>query len=238
MIATLPMYDWPERRAETDALWARLAIALRNTGFDAPDTLERRAELVSLWLAPDLLLGETCTYPLETTLRDRVRYVATPIHAAPGSGLGTYRSAIIAAGEGAERPPPDHPGPDLPDVLDGRWAINAPESMSGYVALRRDLESVKRAAPAPHIKTGSHRASIHAVANGDADFATIDCVTWRIARQHEPAAQDVRVIGWTAARPGLPLITNAAMTDAAIEAMRGAIVGVMPITVLDQPTEY
>ncbi|MGN6537639.1 MAG: phosphate ABC transporter substrate-binding protein, partial [Mesorhizobium sp.] len=36
-IAALPMYDWPEVRAEVDAQWARLRDALRRRGVDAPD---------------------------------------------------------------------------------------------------------------------------------------------------------------------------------------------------------
>ncbi len=44
-IATLPMYDWPERYAETDALWATLRDALRAEGFDPPDDLTRDGDL-------------------------------------------------------------------------------------------------------------------------------------------------------------------------------------------------
>jgi hypothetical protein len=36
MIATLPMYDWPEVREATDAWWAGLARHLRGAGFEAP----------------------------------------------------------------------------------------------------------------------------------------------------------------------------------------------------------
>ena len=35
-VAALPMYDWPEVRAETDALWAAIGDGLRNAGLDAP----------------------------------------------------------------------------------------------------------------------------------------------------------------------------------------------------------
>jgi ABC-type phosphate/phosphonate transport system substrate-binding protein len=40
--AALPMYDWPEARAETDAFWAGLRDRLRSAGIDAPDALTRR----------------------------------------------------------------------------------------------------------------------------------------------------------------------------------------------------
>ncbi|MEP4421807.1 MAG: phosphate ABC transporter substrate-binding protein, partial [Nitratireductor sp.] len=41
-IAALPMYDWPECRAETDAQWAAMAGRLRAAGVDAPAQLVRR----------------------------------------------------------------------------------------------------------------------------------------------------------------------------------------------------
>ncbi len=225
------MYDWPERRAETDALWMRLAGALRRAGFNAPGTLTRRDRLDDMWLRPDLLLGETCTHPLETVLRGRVRYVATPVRGAPGCGRGTYRSVIVARLDAPDLPPPDDSQPQLPDRLDGRLAINEAGSMSGHVALRRDLAAAGRPWPGEIVETGAHRASIRAVASGTADIAAIDCVTWRIARAHEPAARALAVIGWTAERPGLPLITNGAMTDADIERLRKAIACVMPIVI-------
>jgi len=231
MIAGLPMYDWPERRAGTDALWARLRDALRAAGFDAPDALTRTDDPRDLWLSEDLLLGETCTYPLETILAGKVRYVATPVHDAPGCGQGTYRSVLVAPGDGEDMPPPAAPGAQLPDRLAGPLAANEPGSMSGYIALARDCERAGRQMPADIVWTGSHRASIRAVAAGRADIAAIDCVTWRIARDHESAAAEVRVVGWTAERPGLPLITNGAMTDADIARLREAIATVMPVVV-------
>lgn len=237
MIAGLPMYDWPERRAETDTLWARLREALRAAGFDAPDALTRPDDPRDLWLSPDLLLGETCTHPLQTILAGKVRYVATPVHDAPGCGQGTYRSVLVAPGHGADAPPPRDPGAKLPDRLGATLTANEPSSMSGHVALVRDCERAGRAMPTDIVWTGSHRASIRAVAAGQADIAAIDCVTWRIARDHEPAAAKVQIVGWTAERPGLPLITNAAMTDADIERLREAVASVMPVVVLDPPTE-
>ncbi|MCR9122221.1 MAG: PhnD/SsuA/transferrin family substrate-binding protein [Phyllobacteriaceae bacterium] len=237
MLACLPMYDWPERRAEIDALWARLRDALRDEGFEAPDALTRTDDPEEAWLSPDLLLGETCSYPLETVLRGRVRYVATPVHDAPGCGAGTYRSAIIAPGAGEGMPPPGGPRSVLQSGSIGTLAANAPDSMSGFVALERDLAQAGRAVPGHVLWTGSHRASIRAVAEGKADCAAIDCVTWQIAKEHEPAAQQVHVIGWTAERPGLPLITNVNMDDTDIERLRRAVAAVMPVAVLDRPTE-
>ncbi|MBD9446543.1 hypothetical protein [Rhizobium sp. RHZ01] len=41
LIAALPMYDWPEVRAETDAQWEQLRDELLFRGIDAPERLAR-----------------------------------------------------------------------------------------------------------------------------------------------------------------------------------------------------
>lgn len=96
-IAALPMYDWPEMRAETDAQWAAFRDRLRKSDIDAPRHLVRRngdmpavpggirgadgmviapdpatlppdeLDLATLWRHPKLLLGQTCWGPMKAT---------------------------------------------------------------------------------------------------------------------------------------------------------------------------
>lgn len=239
-IATLPMYDWPKHRAAIDARWAKLRGALRDGGFDAPDELTRDGDLQALWLSPDLLLGETCIYPLSTVLAGHVRYVATPVYDVAGCGAGTYRSVIVRRGAGGGMPPPQTEEPVLPpEALSGVMAANAPASMSGFVAVVRDCDALGLTMPGRDdiLWTGSHRDSIDAVAAGRADHAAIDCVTWSIALEYEPAAQGLHVAGWTASRPGLPLITSLSMDDDALVRIRRAVLASMEAVVLDPPVE-
>jgi ABC-type phosphate/phosphonate transport system substrate-binding protein len=50
---------------------------------------------------------------------------------------------------------------------------------------------------------------VSAVARGDADVAAIDCVTWAHLQRFRPdETRRLRVLGWTAASPGLPLVTS------------------------------
>lgn len=240
LTATLPMYDWPECRAETDARWARLREALRDEGFDAPHELTRADDLAALWLSPDLLVGETCSRPLATFLHGRVRYVATPVHDAPGCGRGSYRSVVVRRGPGADMPPPDtHEAVIAADMLSGRLAANEPGSMSGYVTLIFDCGDLGLALPTDGdiLWTGAHRESIRAVASGRADYAVIDCVSWRLARRLEPAAAGLRVAGWASSRPGLPLVTALSRTDDEVEAIRRAVMAAMDAVVLDAPAD-
>lgn len=232
------MYDWPERRAHTDARWDGLRDALRAEGFDVPENLTREADLSAMWLSPDLMIGETCSQPLATFLNGRVRYVATPLHDAPGCGRGTYRSAVIRRNPGADRPVPESDAAQIPPgVLTGRFAANEPSSMSGYVTLALDCEDLGLAMPADGdiLWTGAHRESIRAVADGRADFAVIDCMSWHLARQFEPASEDVHVAGWASSRPGLPLVTALSTGDDELERMRRAVMAAMQAVVLERP---
>jgi ABC-type phosphate/phosphonate transport system substrate-binding protein len=127
-IAALPMYDWPETREATDALWAALSAALRSAGIDAPARLARRnsdllavadgayagallasnpeslppdsLDLHALWQHPRLLLAQTCWGPLGQGLASLVHIVGQPDYSAYEGGGGIfYSSAIVMRAE-------------------------------------------------------------------------------------------------------------------------------------------
>src|SRR4051812_44825067 len=118
MIASLPMYDWPEIRAATDAWWSGIA---RHLGIDIP--LQRVNEYASLWRKPDLLLSQTCGYPFTHGLRDAVQFVATPHYCAEGCTGAAY-SSLIFAREKVE---------DLGTLRGAVAAVNSSDSMSGML---------------------------------------------------------------------------------------------------------
>ena len=77
-------------------------------------------------------------------------------------------------------------GGGLPDFRGRRFAINSDDSLSGYVALRVAMrEAGLDPDSAEWVETGSHRASIRAVAAGEADIASIDAVCWALAKDYE-----------------------------------------------------
>ncbi len=205
-LACLPMYDWPETRGQVDAFHARLRamvpelpVALTRPGDDAA--------LHAVWRDPALMFGQSCWGPLNAGLAAHVVILGQPLYDDVPGGQGTrYRSAIVMR-EGRACPAPGSSCACLPDGLATlRAAVNAPESLSGCLALSEDMQT-PLVAP---VVTGSHRASIRAVAEGRADFAAIDCRSWAMALVHEPAARQLTVTGWTALRPGLPFITSIA----------------------------
>jgi ABC-type phosphate/phosphonate transport system substrate-binding protein len=245
-IAALPMYDWPETRAEVDAQWDGLREALRGAGVDAPETLARRnadlpavaggvrdgqgraiapdpaslppdeLDFHAVWLHPKLLLAQTCWGPMEQGLGAHVAVVGQPSYDGMEGGKGTHYSSVILMRVN-DAPPSVLPAPAdgrplIPvDLIRGtRLAYNGLDSMSGIIALTRDLEAMGETSGifSGRLETGSHRASIIAVAEGRADVCAIDCKSWQLAQRYEPRAADLKVVGWTGRRLGLPLITS------------------------------
>lgn len=201
MIAALPMYDWPELQAEVDGFYHALRARLPAL----PPALTRGADVAALWRDPALVFSQTCWGPLRAGLLPHVQVLAQPDYSdVPGGAGPLYRSAIVARAGRAVGLPTS--GAALP-VLSGCFAYNERGSLSGWIALAEDAGDPSTWATGL-LETGSHRASIRAVAEGRADIAAIDCRSWALALAHEPCARGLVVIGWTAARPGLPFITS------------------------------
>ena len=64
------------------------------------------------------------------------------------------------------------------------------------------------------------------VAQGDADIAALDAVTWRLIQRFEPWADKLRVLWWTDPTPGLPYIAaKTADAQGTFDAVKTAING-------------
>ncbi|MGO4332755.1 phosphate/phosphite/phosphonate ABC transporter substrate-binding protein, partial [Cupriavidus sp. M-11] len=206
-VAALPMYNvTPALRADWLALIARVADVLAR----GPDPLYLRAvdpgtthdALHAFWRRPDLLLSQACGYPLVQGLQRHVRVVGTPRFDAPGCDGEHYSSAIVVRAGGPAT---------LADCRGLRVAYNDDASHSGMNALRHAVAPLARQGRffAAALRTGSHLASLDAVAHGEADVAAIDCVTLAFVRDHLPARlAALRQIGGTACAPGLPLVCS------------------------------
>jgi len=217
-LAALPMYDLTELQPANDALWHEVAAVLRARSIAAPSNLTRRQNLETLWTDPDLLLAQTCGYPLATSLAGRVTLVATPCYAAPGCEGPNYCSAIIVQAES--------PAETIADLRGHICAINTPDSNSGMNLLRAAVApfTAGRVFFRHSITTGSHAASVQAVATKAADIAAIDCITWAHLQRMQPSlTRYVLVLDWTESTPGLPLITALHTPPPTIEALRDAL---------------
>jgi ABC-type phosphate/phosphonate transport system substrate-binding protein len=219
-IASLPMYDWPEALAATDAEWAAIRERLVAAGIPAPEHLTRDVDMHEAWRMPNLLFSQTCWGPLELGLAKHVTVLGQPDYSAFEGGAGELYSSAVLARKGEGQPassPADGRAMLALDWMRGkRFAFNNKDSMSGLLAISRDLAAAGTQLEiffGERIETGSHRASIAAVAEGRADVATVDCRSWALAERFEPAAKAVEVVGWTARRKGLPYIASPTMVE-------------------------
>ena len=216
MIASLGMYDFGPVMAVNDRLWALIRDRLRGDGIDAPDALTRgEGAYWPAWQSPDLLLSQTCGYPLRARLQGQVTYVGTPDFGVEGCAPGYYRSVFIARA--------DDPRRDVTDFDGARFAYNEGLSQSGWAAPQTHAAKLGITLP-PTLQTGGHRLSAGAVVAGRADIAALDAVTCRLLQALTPEMAGLKVVGLTDPTPGLPCITALGRDPAPIHvAMQGAI---------------
>ncbi len=194
MIASLPMYDRPETAAANDRLWAGMRAHLDQ----GPDRLTRDGDLWMQWQSPDLLLSQTCGYPYRARLHGRVALVGTPVLDLPDCPPGQYYSVLVCRADDPRATPQDY--------ATARFAYNDALSQSGWAAPQTWAARHGFAFSKP-VQTGAHRASARAVAEGRADIAALDALSWRIMCQHDSFATDLRVLARTDPTPALPYIT-------------------------------
>lgn len=203
MIASLGMYDRAECQPANDRLWALIRDGLRAAGIDAPERLTRgEGAYWPAWQSPDLILSQTCGYPFRARLHGQVRLVGTPDYGVEGCPPGHYRSVLVArAGDGRG---------DVAEFDGVPLAYNEALSQSGWAAPQTHAARIGIRLPAGPA-TGAHRASAETVAEGRADIAALDAVTWGLIQRFDPAlAAVLKVVGRTDPTPGLPLITGPA----------------------------
>lgn len=178
MIASLPMYWRSENADSWRAFWAEVQRHVDLPDLTPPENIPD--PWTDHWLRPDLALSMTCGLPFRTALREQVTYVGTLDF---GFGhAGHYYSQAI--------------GQDGP-----RLAYNSNDSQSGWAVVEQ------KAGFETYIETGGHAESLAVVADGRADVAYIDAVTWRLLKRFDPKANQVPELRRSIASPGLPFIT-------------------------------
>jgi ABC-type phosphate/phosphonate transport system substrate-binding protein len=218
-IAALPMYDFPEVADAHDRLWAGLRRHLIDVGIaQPPRRLTRGMHHEEVWQHRSLLLGQACEYPLAKKYAQQVRLVATPRYEVPGCAGSAYRSVILVRGSDRAQ--------TLMDLKGSRCVINDPASNSGMNLFRASIAPYANGERFFHSVrlSGSHRESVRTLASGEADVSAVDCVSWAHLQQiDQPAAAQLRVIGWSAPTPSLPFVTAASSTDDLLVRLRSAL---------------
>lgn len=194
MTAFLGMYDRAETAGANDRFWT----AIRDRLGYGPERLTRADDPWVIWRDPALVLAQTCGLPYRAKLHDLVQLVGTPDYGIPGCEPGFYNSVLIVRA--------DDTRPDLAAFDDAPFAYNEPLSQSGWAAPAAHFAK-SGLKPGPLLQTGAHRASAEAVAEGRADIAALDALSWQMMQRWDAFATDLRVIAATVPTPGLPFIT-------------------------------
>ena len=195
ILASLPMYDWPEIRKATDSFWQGLA---RHAGVSGD--LDRKTVFSDLWKSSSLQFSQTCGYPFTHKFKSLLTYVATPHYDCDGCDGANYCSIVFAR----EAMP-------LTEFYGSTLAINTPDSMSGMLAaklvfapLARGGEFFRRTKI-----SGGHRNSLAALRTKFADVCAVDAVCVGLAKKHCPEILEGLVeIARSPAVPSLPFITR------------------------------
>lgn len=220
MIAALAMYDRAEVQASNDRLWALIREGLRAGGLPAPDTLTRGPGAYwPAWESPDLILSQTCGYPYRARLHGKVTLLATPDYGVEGCAPGHYRSVMIAR--------KDDPRQSLGQFQGATMAFNEDLSQSGWAgpmafALSQGITLT------PALRSGGHILSAKAVAEGRAEIAGIDAVTWEMIRRYDAFAASLKVVAQTTPTPGLPWIAAAGQDAERLFPILSAAVAALP----------
>ena len=188
-------------RDSWSALYDALSPALEQR-FGATNQLkfETSDDVLS---SEQLLLGQTCGYPLVTRYRSILQPVSVAEFDVTGCEAAKYSSAIVVSVDS-----------DIRSLVDARGKaviINSCDSNSGMNMLRAKLDNVRHEGKpffSQTLLSGSHKKSVEAVAHQAADVASIDCVTLAYLQEAAPElVSKVRVIEYTERSTGLPIVT-------------------------------
>lgn len=209
------MYLRPETIDAHHSYYSLIRKHLTARGIESPETFTQPEHLYSDWESPQLFLSQTCGMPYRVTLHGKVQLIGTPDLQLEGCSPGYYRSAMVVRHDDADK--------DLTDFKESVFIFNSDDSQSGYATAYQLTQ--KHGFWFQHrIPSGSHRESAFAVAEGRADIAAIDAMTWRMLTAYETYTEKLSIIGWTEPTPGLPYITSLSNdADSMYDAISAAI---------------
>jgi ABC-type phosphate/phosphonate transport system substrate-binding protein len=204
-VASLAMYPFDHLRPSWDELWEGIRSRL---SFDAP-SLDWELDAEAASRRDDLVLGQTCGWPVATGMVSGVHVVGTFDCEVEDVEDGCYRSVIVSS--------IDAPLVQIFQRADLRAAANSPDSLSGWISLR--AVAFAHDVAVDNVEwTGAHATSILAVQQGRCQLASIDAVSWA-----HLAPRGLFVVGHGPCIPCLPLVTAASSGLAVRDELRSCI---------------
>lgn len=206
-----PMYVLPEVVRDMRRLWELVKWQLERAGWqDLPDSPGFHEPFTEGGVPEQLLLVQYCSYPYLKIWREKgaIKPLACFDYLARHAGEGFHQSVVIV--------PATSDAVTLRDLQGKTAAFNSADSNTGMNLLRLNI--------APYAKdgrffketlvTGAHVKSVEAVADGKADIASVDGVTFAYIEKHQPdLAARVKILGVSRRAPTLPLFVANDLPD-------------------------
>ena len=188
---------------ELESAWRQLLnsfLELIDTGDDGEISFRFDSDQ-SLLCDPALFFAHTCGYPLMTRWKDSLTPFCLPVFDVPGTEGRLYSSQFIVASNSSIE--------SLEECRGKVVAMNTADSNSGMNVFRYEIAKCNPAGQffSRIIQTGGHLHSLEAVADGSADIAAIECVSYQLIQDHWPdLVERVRSIGFSVKTCGLPFV--------------------------------
>jgi ABC-type phosphate/phosphonate transport system substrate-binding protein len=193
------MYPFDALRPAWERLWSAVHERLPWT----PAEVRTAGDVHPHWTDPQCVVAHVCGYPVAAALPERSVVGAFALRLADADGF-RYRSVLVSGGSGS------------------RLAANSDDSLSGWISALAtiDVDDVTF--------TGSHEASLEAMAAGDADMAMVDALTLTHLRRLRPELTDGLIEvdrgPWI---PSPPIVVPQATPPERIEELRDAFAGAL-----------
>lgn len=209
----LGMYPFVSVASAWDTIWA--AVHERAPWTPAP--LTRSGDVHARWCDDDCIVTHVCGWPFATRHHEAMYVVgAFSLDLPDAERGGYYRSVLLSS---SDRPLSALTGADV------RAVANSADSLSGWHSLRAATVGPGRAWPGTVVFTASHRDSVRALAEGEADLASID--SWSlvfIAAEEPELVRDLHRVGTGPRIPTPALAARKSIGDRRLDELRDAFV--------------
>jgi len=151
-----------------------------------------------------------------------VTLIAAPEYSFPGCEGASHRSFIVRRASDSRN--------SLDEFRGGVAALNAHDSNTGMNLFRAMIAQIAGGAAffSSIVVTGSHEASVAAVDNGQADLASIDCVSFALLGRGRPELiERVAIVAESPRLPCLPFTAAGSLPVLMIAAVRKALIAAL-----------
>lgn len=170
----LGMYPFVSVAPAWDEIWA----AVHERAPWTPASLTRSGDVHARWYDNDCVVTQVCGWPFAALHRNDMHLVgAFSLDLPESEPGGHYRSVLLSA---HDRPLSELVGPHAHAVA------NSADSLSGWHSLRAATVGPGQAWPGTVTYTSAHSDSVRALAQGEADLASIDSWSLSFIAAEEP----------------------------------------------------